>query len=175
MSNKNLSSSKKYKPSTQQEKRAHWEQIKATYAWSSGVDYRKNPEEYRIGKGEQGVLLCEPYKSEILPYWRFKNPTLAHKSANEIFSLFEKYLRNNDFVGVDLARKYLQMGYTRARRYANHKGGRKYNSLTGKELPLNLKNREKEESAKIFYKVWKMAEATSQYREMKSEWKEKYG
>ncbi|MFF5380932.1 DUF4385 family protein [Pedobacter suwonensis] len=25
-----------------------------------------------------------------------------------------------------MARKYLQMGYTRARRYANYKGGKKY-------------------------------------------------
>jgi len=27
-----------------------------------------------------------------------------------------------------MARKYLQMGYTRARRYANYKGGRKYDA-----------------------------------------------
>nr|WP_198027210.1 DUF4385 family protein [Candidatus Paracaedibacter symbiosus] len=56
------------------------------------IDYRKNPEEYRVGKGEQGVLICEPYKSEILPYWRFKNPEIANKSANGIFCLFKKYL-----------------------------------------------------------------------------------
>ncbi len=29
------------------------------------IDYRKNPEMYIIGRGEQGVLLVEPYKSEI--------------------------------------------------------------------------------------------------------------
>ena len=29
-------------------------------------------------------------------------------------------------MGADMARKFLQMGYTRARRYANHRGGRKY-------------------------------------------------
>nr|WP_310419081.1 DUF4385 family protein [Chamaesiphon sp. OTE_8_metabat_110] len=38
------------------------------------IDFRQHPELYRIGKGEQGVLLIEPYKSEILPYWRFKTP-----------------------------------------------------------------------------------------------------
>ena len=32
------------------------------------IDFRKQPELYRIGKGEQGVLLVEPYKSEILPH-----------------------------------------------------------------------------------------------------------
>jgi hypothetical protein len=33
------------------------------------TDFRKNPELYRVGVGEQGVLLVEPYKSEILPFW----------------------------------------------------------------------------------------------------------
>lgn len=32
------------------------------------IDFRQHPERYRIGRGEQGVLLVEPYKSEILPY-----------------------------------------------------------------------------------------------------------
>ena len=36
------------------------------------INFREHPELYRVGKGEQGVLLVEPYKSEILPHWRFK-------------------------------------------------------------------------------------------------------
>jgi len=39
------------------------------------TDFRAHPELYRVGRGEQGVLLVEPYKGEIPPYWRFK--TLA--------------------------------------------------------------------------------------------------
>ena len=31
------------------------------------IDFREQPELYRVGRGEQGVLLVEPYKSEILP------------------------------------------------------------------------------------------------------------
>ena len=42
------------------------------YPWKSDVDYKKHPEFYRVGKGEQGVLICEPYKSEIGQFWRFK-------------------------------------------------------------------------------------------------------
>ena len=38
----------------------------------AGVDYRKNPELYKVARGEQGVLTVEPYKSEILPHWRFR-------------------------------------------------------------------------------------------------------
>ena len=40
--------------------------------------------------------------------------------------MFLDYLEQDDFVGADMARKFLQMGYTRSRRYANHKSGRKY-------------------------------------------------
>ena len=53
----------------------------------SKVDFRKQPELYRVGKGEQGVLMVEPYKSEILPYWRFKDPVVALKSAKKIYAI----------------------------------------------------------------------------------------
>ena len=43
-----------------------------------------------------------------------------------IYGLFKAYLKDHDFVGADMARKFIQMGYTRARRYATHAGGRKY-------------------------------------------------
>lgn len=92
----------------------------------NNINFREQPHLYRIGKGEQGVLLVEPYKSEILPHWRFKTEEVARISAEKIYALFENYLHKKDFVGADMARKYLQMGFTRARRYANHKGGKKY-------------------------------------------------
>lgn len=90
------------------------------------TDFRAHPELYRVGRGEQGVLLVEPYKSEILPHWRFKTEEIARISAEKIYALFEAYLQKEDFVGADMARKFLQMGFTRARRYANYKGGKKY-------------------------------------------------
>lgn len=95
------------------------------------TDFRAHPELYRVGRGEQGVLLVEPYKSEILPYWRFKTEEVARVSAEKIYALFENYLEKNDFVGADMARKFLQMGFTRARRYANYKGGKKYKTNVG--------------------------------------------
>ena len=98
------------------------------------IDFRKHPELYRVGKGEQGVLLVEPYKSEILPHWRFKTPAIAHKSASKIYRMFLEYKAKEDFVGMDMARKFLQMGYTRSRRYANHKSGRKYKEGTREVL-----------------------------------------
>ena len=88
------------------------------------LNLRKYPELYRTGRGEQGVLLVELYKSEILPLWRFKSPAVAKKSAKAINKLFLQYKKDKNIVGMDMARKFLQMGYTRSRRYANHKSGK---------------------------------------------------
>ncbi len=125
------------------------------------ISFREHPELYRVGKGEQGVLLVEPYKSEILPHWRFKTPEIARISADKIYQLFQEYKAEGDFVGMDMARKFLQMGYTRSRRYANHKSGRKYGTdravLPREEDPI------KAESAKIFYEKWQLAKLDPDY------------
>lgn len=90
------------------------------------IDFRLNPELYRIGIGEQGVLSVEPYKSEILPFWRFRTKEIASESAEKIYQLYLTYKSNRDFVGMDMTRKFLQMGWTRSLRYFNHKSGKKY-------------------------------------------------
>ena len=126
------------------------------------IDFRQQPELYRVGKGEQGVLLVEPYKREILPYWKFRTPEIARQSAQDIYSLFLKYKQQRDFVGMDMARKFLQMGYTRSRRYANHKTGRKYAKDSKTILP-NQEDPIKAESAKIFYEVWQVAKLDPEY------------
>ncbi|MEW8970731.1 DUF4385 domain-containing protein [Mesobacillus jeotgali] len=137
------------------------------------IDFREQPELYRVGRGEQGVLLVEPYKSEILPHWRFKTPDIARESSEKIYVMFLDYKAKNDFVGMDMARKFLQMGYTRARRYTNYKGGRKYDE-DGK-----VKERQndpvKAESAAIFMEKWKQARTDKEYLEMKKDHQRKYG
>lgn len=90
------------------------------------TDFRLEPNLYRVGIGEQGVLLVQPYKSELLPLWRFRTPEVATASAAALLEKFYAYRDAGDFVGMDMTRKYLQMGWTRSRRYANHKGGQKY-------------------------------------------------
>lgn len=139
----------------------------------ANIDFRKHPHLYRIGRGEQGVLLVEPYKSEILPHWRFKTPHLARLSSDKIFEMFLQYKDNDDFVGMDMARKFLQMGYTRARRYANHKSGRKYAVGSKKVLPQEV-DETKAESASIFYEKWKKAREDHKYRELKQKHKQLY-
>ena len=146
------------------------------YFWKQTINYRKYPELYRVGKGEQGVLICQPYKSEIGPYWRFKTAEAALTSSRKIYEIFLNYLKNEDFVGADLARKYLQMGFTRARRYANYKGGRKYNINDNyKILERGNGDPEKAISANIFYTKWQEAESHQSYRNWKLYWKKKHG
>ena len=155
----------------------------------STIDFRLHPELYQIGRGEQGVLMVEPYKSEILPSWKFRTPDIALVSAKKIFSLFKKYKKEHDFVGMDMARKFLQMGYTRARRYANHASGKKYVSnpqlestpdkekVTRKKLIPQSKDwatNEKAESARIYYEYYKKAANDTKYGEMKKEHMVKY-
>ncbi|MEC3875135.1 DUF4385 domain-containing protein [Chryseobacterium salviniae] len=147
-----------------------------TYSWKPDINYKKHPEKYKVGKGEQGVLICEPYKSEIGKYWRFKDAAIAEESSAKIFELFKEYLNQNDFVGADMARKYLQMGFTRARRYFNYKSGRKYDPENNyKPLERGTGDPEKEKSAAVFFNKWKEAEADAQYAQMKKEWKENLG
>jgi len=137
------------------------------------IDFRKQPELYRIGKGEQGVLLVEPYKSEILPHWRFKTVAEAKKSSSKIYKMFLAYLKAEDFPGADMARKFLQMGWTRARRYANHKGGRKYDKQTGEELPRTI-GEEKAAAAAVFYQQYVAARENKEYLRQKRLHVEKY-
>lgn len=137
----------------------------------ASIDFRKHPELYRIGKGEQGVLLVEPYKSEILPHWRFKTPQLARRSANQIYKMFLDYKSEEDFVGMDMARKFLQMGYTRARRYANHKSGRKYAEGRKEVLPREA-DIVKAESAEVFYEKWQKVREDKKYMELKKRHRE---
>ena len=75
---------------------------------------------YRIGRGEQGVLLVRPYTNDICAHWRFVDEEASLKSSDRIYSMFCEYKRRKDFIGMDMARKFLEMGFTRARRYANH-------------------------------------------------------
>ena len=135
---------------------------------------------YAIGRGETGVLTFEPYKSLLLPLWRFNTPDIATKSSTDLWRRFELYGQAGDFVGMDMARKFIQMGFTRAKRYANHKGGRKYATAADsdgerKELPRSEGHEgkaEKEESSRIFREVWERCKADETYLRLKAEFRD---
>lgn len=135
---------------------------------------------YRIGRGETLVLTFEPYKSEILPLWRFKTPSIARKSSKDIWNKFLEYEQQDDFVGMDMSRKFLQMGMTRAKRYANHKGGRKYGKERDGEgakvelekCEMGVKEKEKLECSLIFREVWERAKSHGGYLRVKEAFQE---
>ena len=152
------------------------------------LDFRQHPELYRVGRGEQGVLLVQPYKGEILPHWRFKDAAAAIESSETIYGLFEAYLKAGDFVGADMARKFMQMGFTRARRYANHRGGKKYagpvpDDKKGQsgphgrpELPRTAHpDPHKVAAAAIFKRRWDQAQAHPEYLRQKEAFIARHG
>tara|TARA_B100002019_G_C21241861_1_gene586016 strand:- start:1411 stop:1704 length:294 start_codon:yes stop_codon:yes gene_type:complete len=93
------------------------------------------------------------------------------------------YKEKEDFIGMDMCRKFLEMGFTRARRYANHKSGRKYATKppyyhTGDRggapvLPQesDALTNEKAQAASIFKTVRDIVATDPQYVKMRKEWR----
>ena len=127
---------------------------------------------YRIGRGEQGVLLVRPYTNDICAHWRFVNESVARKSADKIYSMFVDYKDKQDFIGMDMARKFLEMGFTRSRRYANHPSGKKYakDGSVRPQSPDALYS-EKARSARVFKEVRDKAAKDEKYVIMRKEWR----
>ena len=137
------------------------------------IMFTPNDRRYRIGRGEQGVLLVRPYTNDICKYWRFKTPEEAVVSSIKILHMYHTYKVEEDFVGMDMCRKFLEMGFTRARRYANHKDGKKY------DAEGNVKPQEpdaltslKARSARKFKEVRDRVTSDPIYQKMRKLWRE---
>ena len=132
----------------------------------------ENRKLYRIGRGEQGVLLVRPYTNTICAHWRFRTPDEAVRSANKIFAMYLDYRDGKDFIGMDMCRKFLEMGFTRSRRYANHHTGKKYDDKG------NVRPQEPDhmtckyaESARIFKHVRDIVAKSEDYVRMRKQWR----
>ena len=134
--------------------------------------FKPNDTRYRIGRGEQGVLLVRPYTNDICKHWKFKTPYIAQQSAQKIFDLYLGYRVKKDFVGMDMCRKFLEMGFTRARRYANHKDGKKYKN--GKILPQekDALTSQKAISARIFKTYRDLCTTDEYYIQLRKKWRD---
>ena len=127
---------------------------------------------YRIGRGEQGVLLVRPYTDYICSHWRFVDVPAAIKSSNKIYAMFCTYREQQDFIGMDMARKFLEMGFTRSRRYANHRSGKKYNAdKTIKPQEKDAMTCEKAKSATIFKEKRDLAAKDPIYQSLRKQWR----
>ena len=141
------------------------------------LDYKNlmftaNDKRYRIGRGEQGVLLVRPYTDVICKHWRFKTPIQAYISASRILFEYNLYKTKQDFVGMDMCRKFLEMGFTRSRRYANHKDGKKYDE-NGNVRPQekDWATSDKAKSAKIFKDARNRVTTDMIYIQMRKQWR----
>jgi hypothetical protein len=132
------------------------------------IDFRARPEEYEIGRGEEGVFKIQPYKDELLPLWGYADREAADESGEAIYEQYREYRENEEFPGMDMARKYLQMGYTRSMRYARYPGGQKYEDGEERE-PERWADHDKREAA-LVYEAWReMVENDDEYQRMKNE------
>ena len=141
------------------------------------IDYKNtlfvpNDSRYRIGRGEQGVLLIRPYTNDICQYWRFKTIDEARVSSQRIYDMYTEYRSEKDFVGMDMCRKFLEMGFTRSRRYANHRDGKKYDK-EGNIIPQEEDHATCHfaESAQIFKKVRDLVAKSPTYVRMRKTWR----
>ena len=75
-----------------------------------------------------------------------------------------EYRSAGDFVGMDVARKYLQMGWTRSLRYAKYKGG-------DKSRPREGLDPEKSRGAEVYRRKWRAAAEDEEYLRLKEEHK----
>ena len=128
---------------------------------------------YRIGRGEQGVLLVRPYTNDICAHWRFKTPEIAKKSAKKIYEMYLDYRDDEDFIGMDMCRKFLEMGFTRSRRYANHRNGKKYDK-EGNIIPQEKDHATCHfaKSATIFKRVRDAVAKSDEYVSMRKQWRD---
>jgi len=118
---------------------------------SSGVNFRERPDLYRAD--DRGGLRIEPYRSEIRPHWRVGPLRAARASADAIYALYLTYRNRGEFVGMDVARKFLRLGCARA---ARGKGSAEADPTCA-------------EAAALFREKWLLIRADPHYRRLRAE------
>ncbi len=111
---------------------------------------------YPIEGGELSMRTFQPYRSALLPLWRFHNVEVATKSSKDLWERFEDYDDRNDFVGMDMVRKLLQIGMMRTQMKSYFKDRIKYND-EGNVLPNSegrQRNQEMDNTSRIFQKYF---------------------
>lgn len=119
------------------------------------VNFRERPECYRVQAGEQSVFKVQPYKDELLSHWGFKDEATAEAAVEALRAQYEAYRAQEDFVGMDMVRKYLRMGVTRAMCDAKSLGVRKYDADGREREPRQWADAEKRAAAVIVREAWR--------------------
>jgi len=138
------------------------------------LDFRAHPERYRHTPDERGAFKIEPYKSELLPLWTVADLGPAADAAQALHDRYREYRADSDFVGMDMARKYLQMGWTRTMRYAKYPGGQKYENGEERD-PQRWYDAEKRRIARLYRFHLDRVRADPEYRRAVDAHRERYG
>jgi len=74
------------------------------------INYNHNPEYYIYTTHDDEAYLIKPYSEIIIPMFNTNSYKESKHSCLEIFYLFNNYITNNDLIGADLCRKFIQLG-----------------------------------------------------------------
>jgi hypothetical protein len=134
------------------------------------TDVRADPAAYEVGRGEHGAFEFQPYKTELLDLWGIKTEAEAEEAAAAIHQQFREYRAAGDLPGMDMARKYLQMGWTRSLRYAKYPGGRKYDDDGTEREPQEWYDEEKYRISQIYRERLDAVRADETYQRAREAW-----
>ena len=143
------------------------------------LDYKRldftdeeNRKLYRIGRGEQGVLLVRPYTDDICAHWRFKTPEIAKKNLLKSMKCILIIVMKKILSVWICVVSFLEMGFTRSRRYANHRDGKKYDK-EGNIIPQEKDHATCHfaKSATIFKKTRDVVAKNETYVKMRKQWR----
>lgn len=74
------------------------------------INYSKNPEYYIYTIYDNDAYLIQPYNKIIISMFNVDNYKDSKDSCLQIFYLFNNYITNNDLIGADVCRKFIQLG-----------------------------------------------------------------
>lgn len=128
------------------------------------IDYEDNPEQYESGRGEFGVWNYQPYSDRLRQHWGYDTVEQAEEDAEWLYEQFQEYVADGNYVGADMARKFLEMGWTRSMRYAKYPGGEK----DGND-PQYYHDKQKREIARIYRDYLDMVQSNSEYSRLETQ------
>jgi len=134
--------------------------------YSKEVNYKKDPEEYDTSTGVSGVFSVSPYKDQLIKDFTFKNVKQSRKSAKNLYNKFKLYREKMDFIGMDMTRKFLELGYLQSLRFSKFPGGKKY-TKSGNVRRVDYKQDEKLEISKIYKRYLNLVNSDKVYKRTK--------
>ena len=125
---------------------------------------------YRIGRGEQGVLVRSTLT--IYAYWRFVDEPTVRKSVIR-YTKCSVDLKTTGLHWYGHGAEILGDGFYRARRHVNHSSGRKYDKMSGKVRPQDTIGEQiQSKGCCIFKEVRDKAAYDPEYQRMRRSWRE---